>query len=52
MKLASAIGFYLLTLSRMEAGVHSWLLSCDVPPLPRRQPLPLTENLLALACEH
>lgn len=53
MKLATAIGFCLLTLSRMEAGVRAWLLSCDVPPLPRRLPLPLTEkNLLALACEH
>lgn len=47
MKLASAIGFYLLTLSRMEAGVRAWLLSCDVPPLPRHLPLPLTENLSA-----
>lgn len=45
MKLASAEGFYLLTLSRMEAGVRAWLLSCDVPPLPRRLPLPLTEKI-------
>lgn len=47
MKLASALGFYLLTLSRMEAGVRAWLLSCDVPLLPRHLPLPLTENLFA-----
>lgn len=45
MKLASAEGFYLLTLSRMEAGVRAWLLSCDVPPLPRHLPLPLTEKI-------